>query len=157
VNATPRQAHLAVGPLVAAVGAVLLIVSLFLDWYDTFTGFTIFEFLDLLLAGLGLVAIAALAAGFLDARDAVSPGVLLIASVLALVIVFSQIVNHPPGANGLEKELGIWLALSGAALMVAGAVLSYAHISLAVEARPRAARPDPPAAPPRADEPTERL
>jgi hypothetical protein len=144
---------------VAALGAVLLIVSLFLDWYDTFTGFTIFEFLDLLLTGLALVAIAALVAGFLDARDAVSPGVLMIASVLALVIVFSQVVNHPPGANGLEKELGIWLALAGAALMVAGAVLSYAHISLAVETRPRAAeeRPAPPAAPPRPDEPTERL
>jgi hypothetical protein len=159
VNATPRQAHLAIGPLVAALGAVLLIVSLFLDWYDTFTGFTVFEFIDLLLAGLALLAIAALAAGLLGARDAVSPGVLMIASVLALVVVFSQIVNHPPAAQGLEKELGIWLALSGAALMVAGAVLSYAHISLAVETRPRAAgeRPAPRTAPPRPDEPTERL
>jgi hypothetical protein len=145
-----------VGPLVAAVGAVLLIVSLFLDWYDTFTGFTIFEFLDLLLVLLALVAIASLAGGLGLVRTPISPGVALGVSVLAVLIVFSQIVNHPPGANGLEKELGIWLALSGAALMVAGAVLGYAHISLAVETRSRTTAP-PPTAPPRPDEPTERL
>jgi hypothetical protein len=143
VNATPRQGHLALGPFVAAVGAVLLIVSLFLDWYDTFTGFTVFEFLDLLLLLLALVAIAALAAGLGLLRMPVSPGVSLVVAVFALLVVFSQIVNHPPAANGLEKELGIWLALSGAALMVAGAVLGYAHISLAVETRPRAPRPAP--------------
>ena len=161
MNATPRQAQLALGPLIAAVGAALLIVSLFLDWYDTFTGFTIFEFIDLLLLMLALVAIASLVAGLGLVRMPVSPGVALGVSVFALLIVFSQIVNHPPGANGLEKELGIWLALSGAALMVAGSVLGYAHISLAVETRPRAAppRPAPPSTPPPGgrEEPTEPL
>jgi hypothetical protein len=160
VNATPRQAHLALGPLVATVGALLLIVSLFLDWYDTFTGFTIFEFLDLLLVMLALVTIAALVAGLGLMPTVVSPGASLAAAVFALLVVLSQIVNHPPGANGLDKELGIWLGLSGAALMVAGAVLGYAHISLAVETRPRAApsRQAPASTPPPArEEPTERL
>jgi hypothetical protein len=161
VNATPRQAHLALGPLVATVGALLLIVSLFLDWYDTFTGFTIFEFLDLLLVMLALVTIASLVAGLGLMPAVVSPGASLAAAMFALLVVLSQIVNHPPGANGLDKELGIWLGLSGAALMVAGAVLGYAHISLAVETRPRAAppRPAPPSTPPPAgrEEPTERL
>jgi hypothetical protein len=161
VNATPRHTDLALGPLVAAVGAVLLIVSLFLDWYDTFTAFTIFEFLDLLLLMLALVAIAWLVAGLAALRVPISAGVALGAAVFALLVVVSQILNHPPGANGLDKELGIWLGLSGAALMVAGAVLGYAHISLAVETRQRAApsRPAPPSAPPPAgrEEPTERL
>jgi hypothetical protein len=147
---------------VAAGGAVLLIVSLFLDWYDTFTAFTVFEFLDLLLLMLALAAIAPLVAGLGSVRTPISPAVSLGIAVFALLVVLSQIVNHPPGANGLDKELGIWLALSGAALMVAGAVLGYAHISLAVETRPRAAappRPAPPSAPPPAarEEPTERL
>jgi hypothetical protein len=53
--------------------------------------------------------------------------------------VLSQIINDPPAVvgTGRDKDIGIWLALSGAALMVAGAVLGYAHISLAVETRPR--------------------
>jgi hypothetical protein len=164
MNAAPRQGHLAVGPLVAAAGAVLLIVSLFLDWYDRFSGFTVFEFIDLLLLMLGLAAIAALAGSLGLFRPAVSPGVSLAVAVFAVLVVCSQIVNHPPAANGLDKELGIWLALSGAALMVAGAVLGYAHISLAVETRQRAAPPprrdeastEPivdPAAPPRRDPP----
>jgi hypothetical protein len=141
VNAAPRQTQLPVGPLLAAIGAVLLIVSLFLDWYETFSGWTIFEFIDLLLVLLALSSIASLAGGLGLVRPAVSPGLSLAVAVFTVLVVFSQIVNHPPGANGLDKELGIWLGLSGSALMVAGAVLGYAHISLAVETRQRAASP----------------
>jgi hypothetical protein len=141
VNAAPRQTHLPVGPLVAAVGAVLLIVNLFLEWYETFSGWTIFEFLDLLLVLLALSSIASLAGGLGLVRPAVSPGLSLGLAVFTVLVVVSQIVNHPPGANGLDKELGIWLGLSGSALMVAGAVLGYAHISLAVETRQRTAPP----------------
>jgi hypothetical protein len=154
VNAAPRQAQLAVGPLVAAVGGVLLIVSLFLDWYETFSGWTIFEFLDLLLVLLALVTVASLVAPLWRVRGP-APGLSLAVAVFAVLVVFSQIVNHPPGANGLEKDLGIWLALSGSALMVAGAVLGYAHISLAVETRPRTAGPPEP--PPRDQDPTRPL
>jgi hypothetical protein len=163
VNAEPRHTQLAIGPLIAAVGAVLLVVSLFLDWYEDFTAFTVFEFIDLLLVLLALAAVASLAAGLGLVRAAVSPGLSLAVALFAVLVVVSQIVNHPPAANGLEKDLGIWLGLSGAALMVAGAVLGYAHISLAVETRPRVPRhedptrplADPPP-PPRRDD-TERL
>ena len=54
----------------------------------------------------------------------------------------TQVLNDPPavaGGNGPGQEIGIWLALGGAALMVAGAVLATAHISLAVEPRDAAA------------------
>jgi hypothetical protein len=135
----PRQTQLAVGPLIASVGAVLLIVSLFLDWYETFTGFTIFEFLDLLLVLLALATIASLAGGLGLGTPPVSPAVALGVALLALFVVLSQIVNDPPviAVGGPDKDIGIWLALSGSALMVAGAVLGYAHISLALETRPR--------------------
>ena len=135
----PRQTQLAVGPLVAALGAVILIVSLFLDWYETFTGFTIFEFLDLLLLLLGLAMIAALAAGMGLVRMAVPPGTTLAVALLTIFVVVSQLLNDPPAVigPGPDKDIGIWLALSGSALMVAGAVLSSAHISLALETRPR--------------------
>jgi hypothetical protein len=52
------------GPLVAAIGGGLLIVSLFLDWYEpAISGWTAFETLDLALAGLGLAALGVLASG----------------------------------------------------------------------------------------------
>jgi hypothetical protein len=50
------------GPLVAAIGGALLIVSLFLDWYEpAISGWTAFQTLDLALAGLGLAALGVLA------------------------------------------------------------------------------------------------
>jgi hypothetical protein len=143
VNAVPRQTQLSVGPLVAAVGALLLIVSLFLDWYETYTAFTVFEFLDLLLVLLALATIFSLAGGLGLMQPAVSPGVSLAVAIFTVFVVLSQIINDPPEVigPGPDKDIGIWLALSGSALMVAGAVLGYAHISLALETRPRSGEP----------------
>jgi hypothetical protein len=137
VNSVPRQTQLAVGPLVAAAGALLLIVSLFLDWYEGLTGFTVFEFLDLLLVLLALATIASLAGGMGFVKPAPSPAVSLAVALFTIFVVLSQIINDPPAVvgPGPEKDLGIWLALSGAALMVAGAVLGYASISLSFEPR----------------------
>jgi hypothetical protein len=146
VNAVPRRTQLALGPLVGAVGAVLLIVSLFLDWYEGITGFTVFEFIDLLLVLLALATIASLAGGMGLVRPAPSPTISLAVALFTIFVVLTQIINDPPavvGPGGADQDIGIWLALSGAALMVAGAVLGYASISLAFEPRQRA-RPDEP-------------
>jgi hypothetical protein len=140
VNAVPRQTQLAVGPLVAAVGAVLLIVSLFLDWYEGLTGFTVFEFIDLVLVLLALAAIASLAGGLGLVSPAPSPSVSLVVALFTIFVVLTQVINDPPaaaGPGGPDQDIGIWLALSGAALMVAGGVLGYASISLAFEPRSR--------------------
>jgi hypothetical protein len=140
VNAVPRQTQLAVGPLVAAVGAVLLIVSLFLDWYEGLTGFTVFEFIDLLLVLLALTTIASLAGSMGVMKPAPSPSVLLGVALFTIFVVLTQIINDPPaavGPRGPDQDIGIWLGLSGSALMVAGAVLGYASISLAFEPRSR--------------------
>jgi hypothetical protein len=139
VNPVPRQTQLAVGPLVAAVGAVLLVVSLFLDWYEGVTGFTAFEFLDLLLVLLALATIASLAGGLGLVKPAPSPTVSLAVALFTIFVVLTQIINDPPAVvlTGSDQDLGIWLGLAGAALMVAGAVLGYASISLAFEPRSR--------------------
>ena len=123
-----------VGPLVAAIGAVLLAVSLFLEWYEDRTAFTVFELLDLVLVAAALAMVVQLAGGIGLFRPLVSPAAGLAVAIATLVIVVSQIVNHPPAAVGeVDKEVGIWLALAGAALMVAGAILATTRISLAVE------------------------
>ncbi|HEY6673240.1 MAG TPA: hypothetical protein VIZ91_12140, partial [Solirubrobacterales bacterium] len=64
MNGRLGNGSLPVGPLVAAIGAVLLIVSLFLNWYEgDLEGFTVFEVLDLLLVLTALLTIVSLAGG----------------------------------------------------------------------------------------------
>jgi hypothetical protein len=157
MSAHPRETQIPIGALLAAIGGVLVIVSLGLDWYGPFSGFTSFEFLDLLLVLLGLVTLAALATELRLLHTPLRPGTSLVVGVTALIIVASQLINHPPIGTHRDVETGLWLGLGGAALMVAGAVLSTARIAIAVEPRdrgpaaPTATRSD--AAPTVADEP----
>jgi hypothetical protein len=136
VQPTPQRS-LSLGPMVASVGAVLLIVSLFLDWYEQITGFTVFEFLDLLLVMLALATIASLAGGLGLLRQAPSPPVSLAVAIFTVLVVASQLINDPPAVagGGADRDVGIWLALGGSGLMVIGAVLGYARISVAVDKR----------------------
>jgi hypothetical protein len=142
-----RETRIPIGALLGAIGAVLLIVSLFLDWYEEVSAFTIFEFIDLLLLGLAIVTLVSIAAAVGAVQAALTPAHVLAVSLLALIVVLSQIVNDPPlvADAGADKSTGIWLALGGAALMVAGAVLSSARIAIAVSPRERSAAPPPPA------------
>jgi hypothetical protein len=155
-----REAHIPIGALVAAIGGLLLIVSLGLDWYGPYSGFTSFEFLDLLLVLLALLTLATLATALGLLPTPLRPGTALVVGVTALVIVLSQLINHPPVGNDRDVETGLWLGLAGAALMVAGAVLSTARIAISVEPRERRAAAPPAAradeAPTVADEPSPR-
>jgi hypothetical protein len=140
-----REHYIPLGPLLASVGALVLLVSLFLDWYEQVTGWTVFELADLLLAGLALWAFFGLAGalGLVKAPD--TAALVLAPALLAVVVVLTQILNDPPavaGPAGPEKDIGIWLALGGAGLMVLGAVLATTHISLAVEGRDLESVPD---------------
>jgi hypothetical protein len=140
MSTEPSRPGVPIGPLIASVGAVLVIVSLFLDWYDQISGFTVFEFLDLLLVILALATIVSLAGGLGLVRPAPSPPVSLAVAIFTVLVVASQIVNDPPavaGHVGPGKDVGIWLALAGSGIMVVGAVLGYARIRLAVESRER--------------------
>jgi len=138
-----------IGPLVAGLGALVLLVSLFLDWYGEITAWTVFEVLDLVLAGIAIATLVSLAGALGLPRSAVTGGALLPLAAVALLLVVSQVLNHPPAGDGAEKEIGIWLALGATALMLAGAVLASARISLAldVQGREPAAPEEPPPAP----------
>jgi hypothetical protein len=153
MNARPRETQIPVGPIIAAIGAVLLIVSLGLDWYGQYSGFDSFEFLDLLLVVLALVTLVVLAAEFGLLRTPLRTGTPLVIGVIALVVVLSQLVNRPPLAIDLDVETGLWLGLAGAALMLAGAILSTARIAVAVEPRRPGAAPERSTTPPPASSP----
>jgi len=146
----------AIGPLLAGLAALLLLVSLFLDWYEPgLTAWTSFEVLDLVLAALalGTLAVAAQSLGADFLRTRLPDGLLLGAAAAILVIVVSQLVNHPPRALARDPDVGIWLALGAALVLLAGAALGSSNVSVVrVEETP--GRDAPPRAPAGHEEPT---
>ena len=148
-TAPTHARNLELGTLLIAAGALLLFVSLFLDWYQPgIDAWSVFEAWDLVLAMLAVAALAAVAGrlGFGPPRPA---SWLLGPALAALVIVVYAILDPPPATNGLpdgDPATGLWLALVAAVLMTVGAVLSVARISVAITtAGPTSA--DPPAPP----------
>ncbi len=136
--------RLETGSLAAALGAVLLLVSLFLEWYQPdLTGWDAFEVWDLVLAAIAVAVIGA-AAAELEWWRGPMPGVeLAVAGSCAVVIVLAALINHPPAAVGRGVERGAWLGLGGAVLILLGGVMSRAGVSLSfsVEPRPRSGPP----------------
>ncbi len=146
--------RLETGPLLVILGAALLIVALFLPWYrpDELGAWEVFEVWDLALAALGVASLLA-AAGLLTPDIASLDRRWLPATALAaLVIVAVQIVDPPPAATGLDPETGAWLALAGAVVMGAGAVLTFSRVRLAVTVEGRDPRRHVPAVDARGDE-----
>src|SRR4051794_25095591 len=108
--------RLEAGPLLVALAALLLFVSLFLDWFDgRLTAWHAFEVWDLVLAVLAAAALV-MAAGAL-APGAGLPGRRWLPGVaLAVVlIVVTQLLDPPPAALGDHLGTGAWLALAAAA------------------------------------------
>jgi hypothetical protein len=139
-------------PLLAALGGLILLVSLFLHWYQpALTAWTAFEVWDLVLAVLALAGVwVAVASAVWEAP--LREGALPVLGGSAFVIVVSQLVNHPPAAQGASAQAGAWLALLGSALMAVAGVLKAANVSLSVtlsqapRERERARRAGPPPA-----------
>src|SRR5688500_11807958 len=125
--------RLEAGPLLVTLGALLLLVSLFLIWYTgELTAWDAFEVWDLVLAALALAAIAA-SVGLLVPEAAAVDRRWLPATVgAALVVVAVEILDPPPAALGGDPGTGAWLALGAAVLMAAGAVLTFSRVRLAL-------------------------
>ncbi len=114
--------RLEVGPLVVALGALLLLVSLFLDWYDgEISAWDAFEVWDVVLAAFARVdAGAGDGARRSGARAARGARAAVRRRGAITVIVASQIINQPPAAAGQGREVGCWLALGAAAIISSG-------------------------------------
>ena len=133
------------GPIVVVLGAVLLLVSLFLEWFARGAdAWTVFEIVDLLLAapaiGAALAALGLLMPELaLLERRWVAP-----LAFAALVLVVSQLIDPPPAVVEGELGAGAALALAAALLLLAGALLSFSRVrfALTVEGRdPRQRQP----------------
>jgi hypothetical protein len=128
------------GPVLVGLGALLLLVSVFLDWYEpNVTAWQAFEVLDLLMVVLGLAALAAVVgtirpdAALIDRRQ-----LPLIVAALA-VIVASQILDPPPTVEG-DPQIGAWMALGAVLGMAVGAVLTIGRVSFALTVEGRDTR-----------------
>jgi hypothetical protein len=128
------------GPVLVIVGALLLLVSLFLEWYGDLTAWDAFEVVDVLLAALAVASIAA-AAGAMVPDVAYVERRWLPALVLAVaVLVSAEIIDPPPAAADLTADTGAWIAFGAAVAMLIGAVLSLGRVSVAVSLEGRDVR-----------------
>jgi hypothetical protein len=131
-----------IGPVLAAAGALVLLVSLFLDWYGPASAWTAFELADILLAALAVAALIA-AAGILAPELSYVEGRWLPGLALAAtVLVAAELISPPPLVRNAELQTGAWLALAAALVLLAGAVLSIGRVSfsVAIEGRERKRR-----------------
>src|SRR5215217_3314754 len=91
------------GPLLVALAAVLLLVSLFLEWYGPLSAWDAFEVVDVLLAALAILCLVG-GLGTLARDDMVFvdrrwlPGIVLAVAVL----VIAEILDPPPAAADLS-------------------------------------------------------
>jgi hypothetical protein len=126
------------GTGLVAIGAVLLLVSLFIDWYDPGgDAWAVFESVDLMLAAAAIAALLTMAprlgGGGLGRA-------IPIVSAAAFVIVAVQLIDPPPVVSDSDLRTGAWLALAATAVMAAGSLLGAASISITVDVRGRERR-----------------
>jgi hypothetical protein len=126
------------GTGLVAVGAVLLLVSLFIDWYHPGgDAWAVFESLDVLLAGAAVCGLLAVAPRF---GTGGLGRALPIISAIAFAVVLVQLIDPPPVVRHSDLATGAWLALAATAIMTLGAILGAASISVTVDVRGRERR-----------------
>jgi hypothetical protein len=126
------------GTGLVAVGAVLLLVSLFIDWYHPGgDAWAVFESLDVLLAGAAVCGLLAVAPRF--GTGGLGRALPLI-SAIAFAVVLVQLIDPPPVVRHSDLATGAWLALAATATMTLGAMLGAASISVTVDVRGRERR-----------------
>lgn len=147
----PAEGSARLGAVIAAAGGAILVLSLFLTWYEvtgagiaesitdvldeitgsntgerlTRTGWEAFELTDMLCAfagGLALVrGLVALAGS--DDNPAI-PGAMLVTAIgVAAVAAIAYRIANPPGI-GFERELGVWVGLLGASGVAYGSAIA---------------------------------
>ncbi len=131
-----------IGPVVLALGAIVILVGLFLAWYGDLNAWDVFELTDLLLAALAVAALIGAIGLLTPDVDYLDRRALPWIAGAALVVIATQLLNPPPGAGGQDLGTGAWMAFAGAVAMVLGTLLSLGRVSfaVAVEGRDRRRR-----------------
>ena len=131
--------RLTTGDMIAGVGGIVLLISLFLPWYgvsvdvagfsasESGSGWEALGFIDILLFLISVAAIAIVAARAAGAfpDDLPAPVILLGLGALAVLLVLYRIVDIPvdgdvPEQVDLSRKIGIFIALIGSAAVAYG-------------------------------------
>jgi hypothetical protein len=125
------------GAILAAGGALLLVVSLFMRWWNPGgTAWQVFETLDLVLAGCAIAVLIGVLRT-LSSGDGEVPGWVLALGIAVVAIVVVQLIDAPPAARHADVAAGAWVALGAGALMTIGAILSRSSIHVTIDVRER--------------------
>lgn len=133
--------------LAALFGAVLLLVSPFLTWFDPGgSAWTMFELLDLVLVGIALYVGVTATTRLLDVDQGADPRGIPIAGGVAFAAVLATLLEPPPVALDASTGFGAWLALFGSVIILAAGLLDLARVSVTVSvgAREEDDQPGPP-------------
>jgi hypothetical protein len=150
------------GDISAGVGGVVLLVSLWLNWYgvsvnvsgfsasESASGWEVLSTIDIILFVIALAAILLVAVKALGQlpQDLAIPMVLLGLGALAVLLVLFRIIDSPapsdlPDQVDVSRKFGIFIALIGAAGIAYGGWQSNMETP---DTRAAAAPPPPPAA-----------
>jgi hypothetical protein len=121
-----------VGPMLVALGAIVLLVSLFMEWYGPLTAWGAFEVVETLLAVLAVAALVVSAGLLLPDLEYLERRWLPAIVLGVVVLVAVALIDPPPAAGDAAPETGAWLAFGAAVVMLAGAVLTFGRVSFAV-------------------------
>ena len=131
-----------IGPLVLALGAIVLLIALFLDWFDAWNAWEVFEITDVVLAALAVAGFVAALGLLLPDVDFVDRRFMPWIVGAALILVLDQVLAPGVGLDEADLGTGAWMALAGVVVMAIGAVLSLSRVSfsVAMEGRDRRQR-----------------
>lgn len=128
--------------LVALFGAVLLLVSPFLTWFDPGgSAWSLFEVVDLVMIFAALYVGVTATARLLAIRDSDDPRFMPIAGGAAFVVVLATMLEPPPVALDSSIGFGAWLALVGSGIITAAGLLELARVSVTVSVGAREGQP----------------
>jgi hypothetical protein len=129
-----------VGPILVALGALVLLVSLFLDWYGSLTAWQAFEVVEVLLGSLAVAALVIAVGQLMPDLEYIERRRLPVVVLAVAVLVAAEIINPPPAAGGQDPASGAWIAFGAAVLMLIGTVLTFGRVSFAVAVEGRETR-----------------
>jgi len=129
-----------VGPILVALAAIVLLVSLFLDWYGPLTAWEAFEVVEVLLGALAVTALVIAVGQLAPDLDYVERRWLPAVVLAIAVLVAAEMVDPPPAAGGEDLGAGAWLAFGAAVAMFAGTVLTFGRVRFAVSVEGRQVR-----------------
>jgi len=130
--------RLEAGPVLVTLGALLLLASLFMDWYEPgISAWAAFEVWDIVLLVLSIGCIVGGVGLAVPDLDVIDRRWLPFAAGAVTLIAVSQILDPPPAAAGQDPELGGIFALVAAAVMIVGGLLTFGRVGIALTMEPR--------------------